>query len=134
MRARVAFALAAIGLLGARCGGDDPVPALEAEKQALLASSVPKAEFWAEVERKGKAVKQEKAAEAELTALAARELELDPRIAQTSAALADARRVNGEADEVLRKARAESERLTAECAKREAKLRDFAARRKSEAG
>jgi len=134
MFARVALALAAILLLGARCGGDDRVPALEAEKQALLASSVPKAEFWAEVERKGKAVKQEKAAAAELTTLAARELELDPRIAQTSAALADARRVNGDAEEVLRKARAESERLEGERAKREAKLRDFAERRKRETG
>ncbi|MCX5738717.1 MAG: hypothetical protein NTZ61_09515, partial [Proteobacteria bacterium] len=52
MRVR-GLAIATALVAGLLACGEDPVPKLQAERQALLDASRPKAEFWVEVERKG---------------------------------------------------------------------------------
>lgn len=125
MRA-AAFVLAFLALAGC---GEDPVPKLEAELAALVARTRPKAEFWAEVERKGSLMKEQRELENELsrtrTAIAA----LAPEREQLAAAIAQSRQTNALSEDALTRNRAEAGRLEAEVAIREARVGAFAARR-----
>jgi hypothetical protein len=82
-----ALPLLALALAAPLCGGEDPVAVLEEQKRELLAGTVEKKEFWAQVERKGAAAKRlqqlegERAAlEQELAGVEARRAGLEPGI------------------------------------------------------
>ena len=125
---RIALALA-LALLAPLACSEDPVPKLEAEKQALLAGTRPKPEFWSEVERKGNLFKEKKAADAELAQLESKTAAAQPELQQLAASLASAREVNANAEQALANARAELARIDAEVGAREATLAGFERRR-----
>jgi uncharacterized protein YlxW (UPF0749 family) len=128
MRApRCALALFAAGALLA-CG-EDPLPKLQAERQALLDGSRPKAEFWSEVERKGALAKEKRAAEKELQEVQAKLTALDAERAQLDASLASARDGNSQTSAALAGNRSELARIEGEVGKREAALAGFERRR-----
>jgi hypothetical protein len=103
--------LAALLLAARICSGEDSVALLESRKQELLATTVEKKEFWAEVERKGGAAKRLKALRDEEADLRAELAALEARRASVEPSLASAREINGRAAEVK-----------AELARREAEL------------
>jgi len=78
----------------AACAREDPAP-LEAERAKLLASTVPRDDYWKQVERKGTALKAQRAAEQRSARAAAEHAPLATAIEQLRAAVADAQRVNG---------------------------------------
>jgi hypothetical protein len=100
--------LATLALAAGLCGGEAPVALLETEKRELIAATVEKKDFWAEVERKGALAKR-------LKELQGEELELQQQLAPS---LEPAREVNRRADEV----KAEIQRREAELAARIAEL------------
>lgn len=127
MRVRSVLAgLAAAALLAC---GEDPIPKLEAERQALLDGSLPKAEFWSAVERKGTFTKEKRAADKEREAVQAKLVALDAERAQQDASLAAARDANAQTAAALAGNRAELARIDGEVAKREAELAGFERRR-----
>ena len=129
MRA-AAVALLPLALLGAapmRCG-DDPTPRLEAQRRELLARTVPKAEFWDAVGRKGERVKQQKAIEARLGPIDEKRAAVEAEIAAAASDLAAARVAREEAQSALAAARAELARAHGEQEAREAKIRGIAER------
>jgi hypothetical protein len=97
MRARshwlVFFALCA-ALAG--CQREDPVPGLEAERAQLLASTVPRDDYWKQVERKGVALKAQRAAEQRSAVAAGERAQLTTAIEQLRGSVADAQRVNAQ--------------------------------------
>lgn len=95
-----ALPLAALALAAGLCGGEDPVAVLEGKRQELLASTVEKKEFWAEVERKGASAKRLKELQAERLVLQQQLGELDARRAGLEPSLEPAREVNRRAEEV----------------------------------
>jgi hypothetical protein len=80
----------------AGCQREDPVPGLEAERAALLASTVPKDDYWKQVERKGVALKAQRAAEQRSANATAQRPPLGAAIEQLRASVADAQRVNAQ--------------------------------------
>jgi hypothetical protein len=126
-RARLPLLCFALLVTGAFGCGEDPLPRLEVERAELLARTLPKAEFWAAVQRKGELVKQELAIEAEAPA-AARRAELESGIAAAEAELAAARAQRARAEEALAAAREEETRARTLRAAREEQLRSFQAR------
>jgi chromosome segregation ATPase len=78
----------------AACAREDPAP-LEAERAKLLASTVPRDDYWKQVEREGIALKVKRAAEQRSARAAAEHAQLATAIAQLRSAVADAQRVNG---------------------------------------
>jgi len=117
-------------LLGAgpmRCG-DDPMPRLEAERRELLANTVPKAEFWSAVEKKGELVRQQKELLAQGAPLDEKRTALEAEITTAQADLATVRTQREQAQKALDAARAELARAKAEQESREARLRTFAER------
>jgi chromosome segregation ATPase len=128
MRAhRIGLALFAAAALLA-CG-EDPLPKLEAERQALLDGSRPKAEFWSEVERKGTFAKEMRVAGKELEEVQAKLAALGAERAQQDASLAAARDANAQTSAALAGNRSELARVEDEVAKREATLAGFERRR-----
>ena len=123
------LALALLLLLTPLACSEDPVPKLEAERQALLAGTRPKAEFWSEVERKGNLFKEKKVLDAELSQLQSKTAATQPELQQLAVSLSGAREVNANAERALASARAELARLDAEVAAREATLAGFDRRR-----
>jgi len=87
------LALALCAALGG-CAREDPAP-LEAERAKLLASTVPRDDYWKQVERKGTALKAQHAAEQRSGRAAAEHAQVATAIEQLRAAVADAQRVNG---------------------------------------
>jgi hypothetical protein len=110
--------LVALVLAAGLCGGEDPVAVLEARKQELLAATVEKREFWAQVERKGEAAKRLKELEDERLALQQQLAAEEARRASLEPNLAPAREVNQRAEEV----KAEILRRDAELGARNAEL------------
>ncbi len=130
MRHAGAFLLLGLGLLGAgpiRCG-DDPTPRLEAERRELLANTVPKAEFWSAVEKKGELVRQEKELLAQGAPLDEKRTTVEAEITTAQEDLAAVRTQREQAQKALDAARAELARAKAEQELREARLRTFAER------
>jgi len=109
--------------------GENPVSKLQAERQALLDASRPKAEFWSEVERKGTFAKEKRALDLEVAALQPKTLALQAETDLLVAALAQARATSEQTEAALAGNRAELARLEAEVAKRSATLAGFDARR-----
>ena len=107
---------------------EDPVAKLEAERQALIDRTRPKADFWNEVNRKGELLKARKASDAELTELQGKANALQPELQQLAAVVAQAHEVNSQSEATLARDRAELARLEAEVAKRDAELAGFAKR------
>jgi len=116
-------------LLATLSCSEDPVPKLEAERQALIERTRPKAEFWNEVNRKGELLKARKASDAELAELQGKASALDPELEQLAAAVAQAHDMNSQSEAALARDRTELARLEAEAAKRDAELAGFATRR-----
>ena len=130
MRRTATLVLVGLGLLGAgpiRCG-DDPTPRLEAERRELLASTVPKAEFWSAVEKKGELVLQEKELLTQGAPLDEKRTALEAEITTAQADLAAVRTQREQAQKALDAARAELARAKGEQESREARLRTFAER------
>jgi len=125
----VPLGLAALLALGAGCSHPEEVAALEARKQEILSSTVPKPEFWTEVERKGHAVDGEKPLRREIETARARLAGVESGIEGLRASRAEARDVNGQAEEVRAKVETEAQRLEGLAAAQEAALEGFAARR-----
>jgi len=109
--------------------GENPVPKLQAERQAVLDASRPKAEFWSEVEHKGTLAKEKRALDVEVAALQPKTLALQAETDLLVAALEQAREMNAQTEAALAGNRAELARLEAEVAKRSATLAGFDARR-----
>jgi chromosome segregation ATPase len=112
------------------CGGcgEDPVPKLQHEKQALLDATVPREEFWSEVERKGALLKEQRAADAERAETNTRADAVRAETEPVATALAQARQVNAQTEAALAQDREELARLEREVAARQATLDGFAAR------
>jgi hypothetical protein len=90
----LAFALSLAGaLLG--CAREDPAP-LEAERTALLASTVPRDEYWREVERKGVALRDQRSAEQRSARAVAERAQVSASVQQLNRAVVDAKRVNAD--------------------------------------
>jgi hypothetical protein len=79
----------------AGCEREDPL-ALEAERQALLDSTVPRDEYWHQVERKGVALREQRAADQRRERAVAERARFATEAAQLTALVADARRVNAD--------------------------------------
>jgi len=130
MRRRLLFAclVFTLGAAPIHCG-DDATPALEAEKRDLLARTVPKAQFWAAVEGKGRLLKQEKEIAAAADEIAAKAKGLEQELAAADADLAAARSQREQAEAALQQAQGELGRAKAEQQAREARLQGFAQQR-----
>ncbi|HBZ70539.1 MAG TPA: hypothetical protein DEP35_12745 [Deltaproteobacteria bacterium] len=113
------------------CTSEKELRAAEAKRDALLASTRPKSDFWPEVERKGTAVKAEKAATAELAKETAQNQALAQEIAGLEQRAGDARSQHAAADTALAGAKAELERARAERARRDETLAGFASRQRA---
>jgi hypothetical protein len=113
------------------CTNPDEVRAAEAKRDALLAHTRPKGDFWPEVERKGAAVKGEQQASAEVTKQKAANEGLTQEIAAAEQRLQDARGQRAAAESGLVGAKAELERARAERARRDETLAGFAARQRA---
>ena len=136
MRPRAALAISFLALIAAgpiRCG-DDPTPRLEAEKAAFLARTVPKAEFWSTVQRKGELVLQEKSTLEEGETTTAKAAVLAQEINAAEAELTTARDERRQAEAVLEQAHSQLAHANAERETRAARLRAFAERQAAGAG
>jgi hypothetical protein len=106
-----ALPLVALAALPATLCGEDRVAILEQRKRELLAATVEKKEFWAQVERKGAAAKRLRELQEELGTAQQELAPLQPAAGPYEAAIAQAAEVNRRAEEVV-----------AELRKREAEL------------
>jgi chromosome segregation ATPase len=95
-----ALPLAALALAAGLCAGEDPVVVLERQKQEILATTVEKKAFWAEVERKGAAAKRLRELEDERAGLVGELGDLGARRASVDPAVAQAEEVNSRAEAV----------------------------------
>jgi hypothetical protein len=96
MRARSHRLALALCAALASCQREELVPGLEAERANLLASSVPREDYWKQVERKGVALKAQRAAEQRSASAAAQRPQLANAIEQLRMSVADAERVNAQ--------------------------------------
>ena len=138
MSGRRLAASAALSLLLAgsgfgSCTNADELKAAQAKRDALLASTRPKSEFWPEVERKGAAVKAEKQASADVAKQKAQNDALAQEITATEQRVNEARSQRAAAEAALAAARAELERARAERVRRDEILAGFAARQRARA-
>lgn len=108
-----------------RCG-DDPTPALVAERDQLLAGTVPKREFWETVERKGTLLAEEKALAAERAKADVARDALAQQVTAAEGQLAAARDARARSAAALAEAQSGLERARAERAACEARLAEFA--------
>jgi hypothetical protein len=96
MRARSHWLALALCAALAGCQRQDPVPGLEAERAKLLASTVPRGDYWKQVERRGVALKEQRGAEQRSASAAAEHAQVATAIEQLRASVADAQRVNAQ--------------------------------------
>ncbi|HME71554.1 MAG TPA: hypothetical protein VKM54_17035 [Myxococcota bacterium] len=113
------------------CTNADELRVLQAKRDAVLASTRPKSEFWPEVERKGAAVKAEQQASADLAGQKAQNDALAQEIAAAEQRVNDARSHRAAAEAGLAAAKAELERARAERVRRDETLAGFAARQRA---
>lgn len=113
------------------CTNADELKAAQAKRDAVLASTRPKSEFWPEVERKGTAVKAEQRARADLAKQKAENAALAQELAAAEQRASDARSQRGVAESSLVAAKAELERAHAEGVRREETLAGFASRQRA---
>lgn len=113
------------------CTNQDELRAAEAKRDALLASTRPKSEFWPEVERKGTAVKAGQGASAELAKQKAQNEALAQEVTAAERSAADAQSQRAAAESALAAAKTELERARAEDAKRDETLAGFATRQRA---
>ena len=122
-RLRVAaLLLSLVPLLGIESCEQDELQKLEAERQRLLDTTVPKQEFWDQVGRKGESAKQLRQLEKEIAEARAQQTGMDASAAPTREALANARDVNARAEEIRRDALAQRDALKVELSAAQAKL------------
>lgn len=130
--ARAAVLLLLLGGTGfGPCTNQDELHAVEAKRDALLASTRPKSEFWPEVERKGRAVKAEQAAAQELAKQKAQNEALAQEVAAAERSAADRQGQRAAAESALAAAKTELEAARAEGAKRDETLAGFASRQRA---
>ncbi len=120
----------AFGLTAARCH-EDEIRALEAEKARLTESLVPKAEFWAAVQRKGAALKEERALDPQAKELQARIDAAQGELAQLEKAVADARQRDAAAADAERAARERADAAAAALRERESRIAAIAVRQRA---
>jgi len=113
------------------CTNPDAERAAEGKRDALLANTRPKSEFWQEVERKGAAAKAQQQATAEVAKQKAANEALAQEIAAGEQRLNDARSQRSAAEAGLSSAKAELERAQAERMRRDETLAGFASRRRT---
>ena len=113
------------------CNNEKEVHEAEARRAALLASTRPKSEFWAQVERKGATAKEEKASTVEIAKEKAQRDALTTEIAAEEAHLADTKTRRAAAEATLAEGREKLEKARAERAQREGTLAGFTARQRA---
>jgi predicted nucleic acid-binding Zn-ribbon protein len=118
----LALALCLAGTLAA-CSPEDPAP-LEAERAKLLETTVPRDDYWREVERKGSALRAQRAAEQRSARAATEKAQLSAALEQLRTSVADAKRVNAQVEQQLAGLDQEAEKLRA----RQRELQSFLAR------
>ena len=126
------LALCAASSVGAQCGTDEePVKALTARRDLLVSEWRPKAEFWAEVERKGVVAKQTHAIADEIAAQTAEVARLEVVIETARAELESARATTQQVRALRAQRASELQRVASELGTREQRLRDFERRRRA---
>ncbi len=119
----------------AGCRDSEKIAELEHQKAALESSTLPKAEFWAEVTRKAEALQARKKSEDEAASLRQEIAALrSGREAAAAAELARSRATREAAEAELRAAQTELVRAEAGRAQRQAALQSFETRRRTGAG
>ena len=134
---RSAAPLLALVVLAAAGGCQDKakLAGLERQREALESTTLPKAEFWAQVTRKGDALEARKKSDAEAAALRQEIAALrSQREAAAAAELDQARATRAAAEAERRAAQAELARAEGERAQRQAALHGFDSRRREGAG
>jgi len=104
----VGLALTLAGPLA--CKPEDPAP-FEAERANLLATTVPRDDYWREVERKGTALKTQKAADQRSARVAADAAQISAALEQMRTAVSDAQRVNAQVEEQIAELDQRAEKL-----------------------
>ncbi|HXK21506.1 MAG TPA: hypothetical protein VMS55_02395 [Myxococcota bacterium] len=128
--------LALVGLVAglavsSACDDGKNVELLEAKKSEILEHTRPKQEFWDQVERKGRALKQERSASDEIASLQSKSSETRTALDSLRKQLEDARATNARASDVLSNQVAQRDAAEAEVAKNEATLASFLERQRS---
>jgi hypothetical protein len=121
-------ALAVLIAGAAPCEDEERVRALEAERDALIESTVPKADLWAELERKGTALKETQPLEKERAAREARVQAETANEPPWQAQEEELRLRRGEVDAERAQLEAELAQAESETAQRSATLEEFAQR------
>jgi len=103
------LALACLAVF-AGCKPEDPAP-FEAERAQLLASTVPRDEYWKEVEHKGSALKDQRAAEQRSARANAERAQLTTSIDQLRTQVEDAKRTNQSVVEHIQSLSQQEEKL-----------------------
>ena len=115
----------------AACNDDKNVQLLEAKKSEILEHTQPKQDFWDQVGRQGRAVKQERSASEEIASLQSRSAETRTALDSLRKQLEDARATNARAADVLSEQLAQRDKAEGEVAKNEATLASFGERQRS---
>ncbi|HVN38742.1 MAG TPA: hypothetical protein VMW19_11305 [Myxococcota bacterium] len=113
----------------AACNDDKSVQLLEAKKSEILEHTQPKQDFWDQVGRQGRAVKQERSASEEIASLQSKGAETRAALDSLRKQLEDARATNAKAADVLSAQLAQRDAAEGEVAKNEATLASFVERR-----
>ncbi len=128
--------LVALLATGGACVDEEAVEAAKARRDELVASSVPKAELWSEIERRGVAVKKLAEAEAKLSPVNLRSGAIAVEIAALEAKSVSLteRAARQEADRAADRAKAEQEleQAQAEVARLSGIVSGFDARQRGE--
>jgi len=127
--------LALVGLVAslavsAACDDGKNIALLEAKKSEILEHTRPKQEFWDQVERKGRVLKQERSASEEIAALQSKADATRAALDSLGKQVEDARATNDKASEVLSNQVAQRDAAEAEVAKNEATLASFGERQR----
>ncbi|HVP28925.1 MAG TPA: hypothetical protein VMW35_07165 [Myxococcota bacterium] len=115
-------------LVLAGCSREAELHAVEAKRDALLATTVPKSDFWNEVQRKGVALKEQQAVRTEIEPARARVEAEKAALSTLEQRLAETRHEQDEAAASLAAAKHALEQAADERREREETLRGFETR------
>ena len=130
LRPLAVFGLVAGLAVSSACDDDKNVAVLEAKKAEILEHTRPKQEFWDQVERKGRALKQDRSTSEEISSLQAKADATRPALDSLRKQLEDAQAMNAKASDVLSSQVAQRDAAENEVAKNEATLASFGERQR----
>jgi hypothetical protein len=114
---RGALAALVSGFCLCACVDHEEIAALEAERDAFVAKTVPKDEYWKEVARKGAALRDGRGVQPDVAALEQRAAQARSGIEQFGARIAEASEINGRLEQQLEEQRANERKLAAQAQK-----------------